>query len=135
MNKSEERPPETRMVGTMTDRKEDENMYNDYFSNEEDKNEWRCAICGYEILAGEKHDPRPIVSNRGEFCCSECNEEVVVPTRKKVWTADDDEFENELIKKVQVLKSEKDKITSLECQIKALEWVLDLLDFYKKKGD
>ena len=110
-------------------------MYNDYLSNAEDKNKFKCAICGDIILVGERHDPRPIISERGEFCCSECNEEVVIPTRKKVWTMDDEEFENELIKKIQVLKSEKDKITSLECQIKALEWVKDLWDFYNKEDE
>ena len=73
--------------GKMT--KEGENMYNDYLSNLEYKN--KCAICGDIILVGERHDPRPIVSERGEFCCSECNEEVVIPTRRKVWTVDDEE--------------------------------------------
>ena len=63
----------------------------DYSCYEASYDSFTCAICGYLITAGEKHDPRPIISERGEFCCSECNEEVVIPTRKKVWAADDEE--------------------------------------------
>ena len=63
----------------------------DYSCYETSYDSFTCAICGYLIIAGEKHDIRPIISERGEFCCSECNEEVVIPTRNKVWTMDEGE--------------------------------------------
>jgi len=43
-----------------------------------------CCICKKEI-DDDGHDPRPIVSKRGNRCCDDCNKDVVVPTRKEVW--------------------------------------------------
>ena len=44
-----------------------------------------CCFCGKELSKAEQNDTRPIMSERGEFCCDKCNAEIVVPTRKKVW--------------------------------------------------
>jgi len=43
-----------------------------------------------------------------------------------------DEVEGEIIKKIQVLKSSKEDKSD---EIKTLEWVKDLLDFYKKEAE
>lgn len=51
----------------------------------EDTHNKTCAICGDKLTKDNKNDIRPIKSNRGEYCCKECNKEVVVPTRKHIW--------------------------------------------------
>lgn len=49
-------------MNKMKNNEEDDYMYNDYLSNVEYKNKFKCAICGDIILVGKRHDPRPIIS-------------------------------------------------------------------------
>ena len=44
-----------------------------------------CCFCGRPIKYKESHDPRPIVSKYGLRCCLQCNNNIVCPTRLKVW--------------------------------------------------
>lgn len=46
-----------------------------------------CSLCGEPILYSKSHDIRPIVSNNGNRCCNECNVNIVIPTRKVIWTS------------------------------------------------
>lgn len=39
-----------------------------------------CCICGRKFM-GMGHNPAPVCEEPGERCCSECNEETVIPTR------------------------------------------------------
>lgn len=45
----------------------------------------KCCLCLKEITFKDSHDIRPIISNYGERCCKECNENIVIPTRQKIW--------------------------------------------------
>ena len=51
-----------------------------------DKNQIiKCCFCKKEIKWNESHDPRPIVTTRGDRCCLECNNTIVIPTRIEIW--------------------------------------------------
>lgn len=45
----------------------------------------RCCFCNRQMnWEIEMNDPRPIVSERGKYCCNECNRDIVIPTRIKL---------------------------------------------------
>ena len=48
----------------------------------------KCCLCGKEITMIESHNPAPVVSNSGDRCCADCNENVVAPTRMSVWSTE-----------------------------------------------
>ncbi|NBW12087.1 MAG: hypothetical protein EBR82_29060 [Caulobacteraceae bacterium] len=46
----------------------------------------KCCLCESEILPDANgwaggHNPEPIATKKGDRCCGECNDRVVVPTR------------------------------------------------------
>lgn len=57
----------------------------------------KCCLCGKEIAEKYSHDPRPIISNNGNRCCAECNNNIVIPTRLQIWKSDDS-FELDILK-------------------------------------
>lgn len=54
-------------------------------SEYKDKNTIICCFCGKRINKGDSHDIRPLVSNHGDRCCFDCNQDIVNPNRQKFW--------------------------------------------------
>lgn len=53
----------------------------------------KCCFCGKEMPFMQSHDARPIKTNfnnpLGDRCCTNCNSDIVIPTRLFVWGTED----------------------------------------------
>ena len=62
----------------------------------------KCCFCGKDVgYRVNSNDPRPIVTTKEDcpYCCDDCNDKIVIPTRLHVWRLDDriNELERTLI--------------------------------------
>lgn len=90
-----------------------------------------CCFCGKKIDEKFSHDSRPIVSTNGTRCCSECNANIVIPTRLKVWTSENEcqakirlleiKATNEMKRHQAVMRSAGETIQKLRERIEELE--------------
>lgn len=115
-------------VGSFSVFNEKTGEFEEFFGSKTEKKD-TCCFCGKEVeYAVNGHNPRPIAFGTGikPICCSECNENIVIPTRKKIWSVD-----REKQKYKEMWGTLVSQISTEKPQIKK-ERVLNLIEFLEK---